>query len=285
MAVQPTGSTPPSSSSQPTVDVHRLLVVTSEATTDDRIVEEVQRRVRDRDGEVFVVAPALTSPLKVAVGEVDEAIDEARTRLDESLQALQQAGVHASGHVGEADPMLATEDGLRMFPADEVVIVTHPEGESQWLEKDLVKRAREELSVPITHIVVQPPSNGGSPTVERVERVPPAPAARDAEEERPDYLPPLASRDRFALVIGTLGTIALGLLALECAIDQEWRSITAGCAARALLALGAFMITVWHGVALLLMGSVRYTGFWAAAAAYSVIWGIPTAIVVSLIVG
>jgi hypothetical protein len=197
------------------------------------------------------------------------------------------AGVHARGDVGEADPLLATEDALRTFPADEVIVVTHPEGESSWLEKDLIDRAREELSLPITHVVVDAPADGHVAAVERVERVETGGdrGARRESEDRPDYLPPLTARDKLGLVIGILGTIALGLLALECAIDQDWRHISSGCAARGLIALAAFFFTVFHAVGLLVMGSVRYTGFWAGALAQSLIWGIPAAIVVSLIVG
>jgi GABA permease len=46
------------------------------------------------------------------------------------------------------------EDGLRMFGADEVIVSTHPPGRSNWLERDVVRRAREHLDVPITHVVV-----------------------------------------------------------------------------------------------------------------------------------
>ena len=43
------------------------------------------------------------------------------------------------------------------------------------------------------------------------------------------------------------------------------------------------MFTLWHGVALLIWGSVRYRGFWHKAAADLVLFGIPPAIIVSLL--
>ncbi len=69
------------------------------------------------------------------------------------------------------------------------------------------------------------------------------------------------------------------------ALRETGVKVNGGCAARVLIAIGAFMVTVWHGVALLLMGSVRYRGFWDAAIAYTLIGGIPVAAIVSLIVG
>ena len=46
------------------------------------------------------------------------------------------------------------EDALRRFPADEVIISTHPPGRSNWLERDVVERARERFDMPVTHVVV-----------------------------------------------------------------------------------------------------------------------------------
>ena len=46
------------------------------------------------------------------------------------------------------------EDALRLFGADEIIISTHPEGRSHWLERGIVEAARERFAVPITHVVV-----------------------------------------------------------------------------------------------------------------------------------
>ena len=43
---------------------------------------------------------------------------------------------------------------LRVFPADEIVISTHPPERSRWLEHGVVDRAREQIDLPITHVVV-----------------------------------------------------------------------------------------------------------------------------------
>ena len=67
---------------------------------------------------------------------------------------LAQAGVEARGEVGDGDPLQAMEDALRTFGADEIVISTHPEGRSNWLERRVVEHARERFAVPIHHVVV-----------------------------------------------------------------------------------------------------------------------------------
>jgi hypothetical protein len=41
-----------------------------------------------------------------------------------------------------------------MFPADEIVVSTHPPGRSNWLEHGIVERASERFDLPIMHVVV-----------------------------------------------------------------------------------------------------------------------------------
>jgi hypothetical protein len=49
---------------------------------------------------------------------------------------------------------VAIEDALRVFPADEIVISTHPPERSRWLEGGVVERAHDEIDLPIAHVVV-----------------------------------------------------------------------------------------------------------------------------------
>jgi hypothetical protein len=71
-----------------------------------------------------------------------------------SLLAIQETGLRARGQVGESDPNVAIEDALREFPADEIIISTHPPDRSRWLEHGVVERARSEIELPVTHVVV-----------------------------------------------------------------------------------------------------------------------------------
>ncbi len=75
-------------------------------------------------------------------------------RLEASIERCGAAGVVAHGALGDADPLEAMDDAIRTFSPDEVVVATHPEGESNWLEHGLVAQARARFGVPITHVVV-----------------------------------------------------------------------------------------------------------------------------------
>jgi GABA permease len=71
-----------------------------------------------------------------------------------SLIEIDKLGLRARGEIGDSDPNVAIEDALRVFPADEIVISTHPPHRSRWLEHGVVERARREIDLPIAHVVV-----------------------------------------------------------------------------------------------------------------------------------
>ena len=132
----------------------RILVVANETVGGQTLRSAILERSVDVREEVLVVTPALNSPLRHWVSDEDGARAAAQERLDASLAKLAAAGVQARGEVGDGDPLQAVEDALRTFGADEIIISTHPEGRSNWLERGVVEKARERFAVPITHVVV-----------------------------------------------------------------------------------------------------------------------------------
>jgi hypothetical protein len=148
--------------------VHRIVVVANETVAGRALLDELRRRTEGRNSEILVVVPALTSSqLQHWASDVDAALEEARARLRRSLDAMKAAGLEASGHVGDHhEPNAALEDALREFPADEVVISTHPPERSKWLEGGVVERAKREVPLPVTHVVVDLEAEAASPAVQ-----------------------------------------------------------------------------------------------------------------------
>lgn len=133
----------------------RLLVVANETVQGEELLDEIRERCRERACEILVVTPALpTSRAAHWASDSDEATELARQRMELSLIAIGELGLKAKGEIGDADPNIAIEDALRVFPADEIVISTHPPDRSRWLERGVVDRAREQIDLPITHVVV-----------------------------------------------------------------------------------------------------------------------------------
>jgi hypothetical protein len=135
-------------------DKHRILVVANETLSGLSLRSEISGRSHGRPTELRVVCPALNSKIKHWTNEEDQARANAQQRLERLLTALRGEGFHADGDIGDDDPVQAMEDALRRFPADEVIISTHPVGRSNWLERDVVNRAQDRFDLPVTHVVV-----------------------------------------------------------------------------------------------------------------------------------
>ena len=133
--------------------VHRVLVVADDACTPDALRAAIAGHAGGRSTEAFVAAPALGSRLGRWKDEQQDH-DQAAGHLDATLRALEQIGIEAHGRVGSEDPIQAADDGLREFPADQLVLVLHSADRQRWLEQDALEAARERYDVPITPIVV-----------------------------------------------------------------------------------------------------------------------------------
>ena len=100
-----------------------------------------------------MIAPAIGSRLSRWTGDESQFVD-ARRHLDETVAALAAAGIKAIGETGADDPLQAADDGLREFGADEIVFVTKPGTDTDWVEQGVVDAAKSRYSVPVTHIAL-----------------------------------------------------------------------------------------------------------------------------------
>ena len=137
----------------------RVLVVANETIEGQALHEAIRRSAQDDRSEVLVIAPALNSRLKHWASDEDAARRAARRRLKSCLESLTDEGVRAIGYVGDADPLQAIADGLGFFPADEIIVATHPEQRSNWLAKDLVLRTCYRFGLPVLHVIVHDVGN------------------------------------------------------------------------------------------------------------------------------
>jgi hypothetical protein len=135
-------------------DRKRIMVVANETVAGQELRDCVRKEAAGAKSTVLVVSPALNSPLKHWTSDQDEARLAAEDRLTRSVAELERLGIDARGEVGDADPLQAIEDALRTFGADVIIISTHPEGRSNWLERGVVEHARQRFGVPIIHVVV-----------------------------------------------------------------------------------------------------------------------------------
>jgi hypothetical protein len=152
---------------------HRLLVIANETITAPPLLAMIRDHARARGADVLLVAPALTTRLRYWLSDEDRGIREAGDRLTASVAHLRTDGVQVDGAIGDADPLLAIDDAIRTFAPDEIIIATHPEGRSNWLERGLTAQARERFDVPIEHVEVLAADGAAVRVAESVDRAAP----------------------------------------------------------------------------------------------------------------
>jgi hypothetical protein len=107
---------------------HRVLVVAPPGTD----------AVTVPDGaEVLVVVPALAATVEALTG----AVDDRRAEAEATAAALESRLSGARVEVGADDPALAVEDALRVFGADEVLVLG---------DDDLVHAIRARVAIPVS---------------------------------------------------------------------------------------------------------------------------------------
>jgi hypothetical protein len=131
----------------------RLLVVADSHCSESALSDEIVARL---PGTVLVhvAVPVRVSHLHFLTDdEFNEAQDAERSMLT-SVGLLRQRGVSATGSLGSDKPLESMTDALSFFPANDVLLATPPDGESYWLERDLLQKARGLTAVPVRQVIV-----------------------------------------------------------------------------------------------------------------------------------
>ena len=142
-----------------------VLVVANQTADSPELVEALRERAAQGEAEFTLLLPPLPGRR-----------DEARARVDEIVSSWREAGLEASGAVGDPDPVVAVKEAWDPGRYDEVVVSTLPTGASKWLQIDLPHRVERITGCSVQHVVGSAAQPEGDP--ERsppVRRPPPVP--------------------------------------------------------------------------------------------------------------
>jgi hypothetical protein len=267
--------------------MRRALVFADEEVSGDELTRSLLSHLDDGLEEVYVVAPALPgSKLAYLTGEVDEAIPPARERLEKTLANLREAGLNARGEVGDSDPIQAMSDEMVKFAPEEVVLVSHRDGDGPG-EKELLEQAERNFDLPVLQIVV---NRDPEPEVLEVQSTTPGADAGRGTHTAYKGLPALNRRDVLSIVVAIVGTIALGILTAAGfnadqvrAGDHEEHRLNVEVVAMALISIGFLLINLGHIVGLLMMQSVRFEGRPTRFFSRISLYGTPVAVLVCVV--
>jgi hypothetical protein len=121
-------------------------------STVDHAEDVLRRRLGGDVESLEVIVPVVKQGFLDWLANDERAFAEAAseaTRLGDELP-----GEVREARAGEADIRLAIQDGLAEFPADEVVLVVHPEDEAEFAERVAVEGLRTSVfGVPVRVVV------------------------------------------------------------------------------------------------------------------------------------
>jgi hypothetical protein len=133
-------------------DSARVLLVANRTAVTEGLAEAVRARAQRGPATFHLVVPAHPHGLHKVVDPQEGDEGESDATLRAALPLLEQAaGAPVSGHVGDAEPLMAIEDAIHRDRYDEIIVSTLPRRVSRWLHLDLVSKARG-LGLPVTHV-------------------------------------------------------------------------------------------------------------------------------------
>ncbi len=126
--------------------VKHVIVVANRTVAGGPLLEALERRASAEPHRYTVVSPI------GGEGSADD-LTEARERVGKTVGELRRAGLEVVGQVMDRDPLTAIQNAVKYHPADEVVISTFPEDQSNWLKGDLIAKARKATGLPVEHVI------------------------------------------------------------------------------------------------------------------------------------
>jgi hypothetical protein len=144
----------------------KLLVVANETLTGDELLDAVRARVGDDSDTIVVVIAPVNAPREGYVVYENTRRAAAGRRLERTLTQLREAGIAATGHVIDNDPLTAVKDAIALEEPDELIVSTHPEATSGWRRRNLLEEIRKAAGgLPVEHVVSDVASRVGARNV------------------------------------------------------------------------------------------------------------------------
>ena len=146
-------------------DRRKILVVANETLLGEELQEAVRAKVAGSDAVVVVIAP-VNAPREGYVVYDDTRRAAAGRRLARTLEQFRQAGIAATGHVVDDEPLAAVNDAIAIEEPDELIVSTHPEAKSGWRRRNLLDEIRKAAGeIPVAHVTSDVAAREGAQNV------------------------------------------------------------------------------------------------------------------------
>lgn len=127
-----------------------LLVVSNDGLTETAVLDRIADRARELGADACLVIPC-------PVGDDPAAAERTYTsRGRVASEYLAERGIYAEWILASYDPVAAVAEAMLVSDAREIMVVTRPAGQSEWLRSRVVERTRR-FGLPVVHETAEIP--------------------------------------------------------------------------------------------------------------------------------
>ena len=141
-----------------------ILVVANRTVTGQKLLDAMRAHAASGDTTFRFVVPA-TRPSSGLIIYDDAVRQSAEARVELATEIFKEAGLKATGEVGDPDPFMATMDAVAQGRPQSIIVSTHPSTHSGWQRRDLIDRIRNATGLPVEHVDHRRPA--GRPALPR----------------------------------------------------------------------------------------------------------------------
>ncbi|HTZ86807.1 MAG TPA: hypothetical protein VMB05_09075 [Solirubrobacteraceae bacterium] len=129
-----------------------ILVVANRTVTGQKLLDAMLAHAAKGETTFRFVVPA-TKPSSGLIIYDDAVRQSAEARVELATSIFAQAGLKASGEVGDPDPFMATMDAVAHRRPQAIIVSTYPATHSGWQRRDLIDRIHNATGLPVEHVV------------------------------------------------------------------------------------------------------------------------------------
>ncbi|MDE3069530.1 MAG: hypothetical protein KGJ43_02250, partial [Acidobacteriota bacterium] len=129
------------------------LVIANRTVCGTKLLETMKAHAKEADDVTFRFVVPASKPSSGLVIYDDAVQNSAQARVDLASDMFAEAGLKATGEVGDPDPFSATMDAVADGRPDRIIVSTYSATHSGWLRRDLIQRISSASGLPVEHVV------------------------------------------------------------------------------------------------------------------------------------
>jgi len=130
-----------------------ILVIANRTVCGEKLLESMRAHAAAGSDVSFRFVVPASKPSSGLVIYDDAVRAAAQARVDLAAEMFADAGLKATGEVGDEDPFLAAMDAIADSRPERVIISTYSTTHSGWLRRDLIGRIRNASGLPVEHVI------------------------------------------------------------------------------------------------------------------------------------